>query len=794
MNNFNKSLVATAVLASIANSGYTQEQASGGIRKYTIEEVVVTARRVEESLQSTPISMSAFDKRALEERNMSDSMDLTQSVPGIFIGGTGATNQSNYTIRGLSKAASGPSQPGVVSYFAEVPDPVFVASPPQYDIESVQVLKGPQGTLFGKNTVGGAVLFTPVTPGYEMDGYLELSAGNENYQEIQGAVNIPIIADKLAVRLAGQIQDRDGYMKNRGIGEDMNALDVESHRVSVLFEPTEAIKNITIYDYFESDSNGDGAIATGIEPFANFMDFLGIRSGAQDYIDQRDWHEVDSSVESVDRAKRTSLINRTEIQLSDNVELINIYGLRKVDWLFYQNSDGLPSIITDGTGPGIPAGIPVDFIKAAAAQNIEQTSNEIQLRGSGLDENLDWLVGYFWLKSEPDGPASAQVGFGTPLVSSTQPPANYNFLTEESNAVFTHVKYNLSDMLDGLSISLGVRYTEDEFSSCTGTGVVSRSVTDVQPDDCKVGNPKIIRVANTEGDFAETTYQVGLEWQATDSLFTYLIHRTGYRAGGVNSPTFEHRLAKFQTFEPETIKDLEFGVRSDFSISDVLLRLNVSAFYGEVSDTYPALTGLTTRTGCNPADTPNNPAGISPDGDCDPTNDPAGGTLLANVGDTTISGVDLDGIAVVNEALSFNFGATYLDTKTSNLTTDPTLRAYLPGDKIQFSNTPRKTLTGGVRYGVDLPGNAGQLVANVNYYWSDDIVYNFSVLPSYEVTNVRFAINQLMGSNFDLSVFGKNIFDKEYLAAGTISGGSTGLKGGIPGAPRMYGASLNYSW
>ena len=792
MSKFKKSLMTTAVLLSIYNSGHAQDSNDG--RRYTIEEIVVTARRVEESLQSTPISMSAFDKRALEEQQISDTMDLTQSVPGIFVGGTGGTNQSNYTIRGLSKAVSGPSQPGVVSYFAEVPDPVYVAVPPQYDIESVQVLKGPQGTLFGKNTVGGAVLFMPTTPSYEMDGYLEFSAGNESYQEIQGAINIPVIQDRLAVRLAGQIQDRDGFMKNNGIGDDMNALDVESHRVSVLFEPINNLKNITIYDYYENDSNGDGAIATGIEPFPNFMDFLGIRTGAQDYIDQRNWHEVDSSIESVDRAKRTSFINRTEWQITDKLELINIYGLRNVDWLFYQNSDGLPSIITDGTGPGIPAGIPVDFIKAGAAQNIEQESNEIQLRGSAFEDKLDWLVGYFWLKSEPDGPTSAQVGFGTPLVSPTPPPANYIFLTEESNAVFAHFKYSLNELLSGLSLSFGVRYTEDEFSSCTGTGVVSQSTTEVNPSDCKVGNPKITRVANTKGDFSETTYQVGLEWQVTENIFTYLMHRTGYRAGGVNSPTLEFRLAEFQTFEPETIKDIEIGVRSDFSVGDVLMRLNVSAFYGEVSDAYPALTGLTTRTGCNPAITPNNPPGISPDGDCDPTNDPAGGTLLANVGDTNISGVDLEGIAVINDSLSFNFGATYLDTETDQITSNPTLLAYLPGDEIQFSNTPRKTFNGGVRYAADLPNNIGELVANLNYYWSDDIVYNFSILPSYEITNVRLAINKFMGSNFNISLFGKNVFDEEYIASGTISGGSTGLKAGIPGAPRMYGATVNYTW
>src|ERR1700730_15971586 len=179
-----------------------------------LEEITVTARRKEESLQSVPVSVTAFTAESLRERSIQTTQDLQMSTPGVYLSGSGGNENVVYQIRGQSKALSGPSSPAVVSYFAEVPDVTFGSSVPQYDISSIQVLKGPQGTLFGRNTTGGAVLYTPTAPRFDFGGEVAVTGGNYDDREIEGAINLPIADDIFAIRIAGDIHKRAGYTKN----------------------------------------------------------------------------------------------------------------------------------------------------------------------------------------------------------------------------------------------------------------------------------------------------------------------------------------------------------------------------------------------------------------------------------------------------------------------------------------------------------------------------------------------------------------------------------------------------
>src|SRR5277367_4802812 len=170
-----------------------------------LEEIIVTARRKVESLQSAPVSVTAFTAETLREQSIYTTQDLQMSTPGVYLSGSGGNENVVYQIRGQSKALSGPSSPAVVSYFAEVPDVTFGSSVPQYDISSIQVLKGPQGTLFGRNTTGGAVLYTPSAPTYDFGGEVSLIAGNYADHETQAVLNLPLSDQIAAVRLAGDL-------------------------------------------------------------------------------------------------------------------------------------------------------------------------------------------------------------------------------------------------------------------------------------------------------------------------------------------------------------------------------------------------------------------------------------------------------------------------------------------------------------------------------------------------------------------------------------------------------------
>src|SRR5690606_21983040 len=212
-------------------------------------------------------------------------------------------------------------------------------------------------------------------------------------------------------------------------------------------------------------------------------------------------------------------------------------------------------------------------------------------------DKLDWMVGAFWLDSEPDGSQGYTVLFGE-VIGFPVARASYTFTSEESRAIFANLKYDLDAVAEGLEFEVGIRYTEDEVDSCTGIGFTDWS-GDATDSDCRPGSIKIANVNTVTGEFDETTWSVGLNWQVTDSLFTYGVARHGYRAGGANGPTLAGRPAPFQIFEPETVTDFELGVRADWMSGQVGLRTNLSAFFGKYDDVQTPLTGVSSAiTGC----------------------------------------------------------------------------------------------------------------------------------------------------------------------------------------------------
>ena len=169
----------------------------------------------------------------------------------MFLAGSGGRENSNFSVRGQSKALAGNSAPGVISYFADVPAPTLGSSIPTYDLASVQVLKGPQGTLFGRNTTGGAILYYPTMPTYDLEGYVQATYGSYNAVIGEAAINLPIVDQKVALRISGQYQKRDGWTKNIGVGKDADDLNSRAIRGTLLLEPVEGLKNTTIVDLYD---------------------------------------------------------------------------------------------------------------------------------------------------------------------------------------------------------------------------------------------------------------------------------------------------------------------------------------------------------------------------------------------------------------------------------------------------------------------------------------------------------------------------------------------------------------
>ncbi|WP_257540123.1 TonB-dependent receptor [Sphingobium sp. CFD-1] len=234
-----------------------------------ISDIVVTARRRAESLQSVPVAITAITADVLREKAITTPYDLGNSTPGI-VAATGSSQRNDvlYFIRG--QGATFGSSPSVVTYFADVPQQTNSASGGSnitfYDLESVQVLKGPQGTLFGRSTTGGAVLLTPKAPSGEFDGFFEAALGNYSSREFTGAVNVPIFEDRLAIRVAGNYSYHDGFSKSLTTGQDLDDRDRSSYRISVLARPTDWLTSTTIFSDVNIKENGTASVLGTYEP------------------------------------------------------------------------------------------------------------------------------------------------------------------------------------------------------------------------------------------------------------------------------------------------------------------------------------------------------------------------------------------------------------------------------------------------------------------------------------------------------------------------------------------------
>ncbi|WP_062068142.1 TonB-dependent receptor [Sphingobium baderi] len=771
------SVALMALTMGIAHAQTTPPQAEDAAAPTEFGDIVVTARRTNESAQKVPVTVAAFGNEALREKSIATPQDLQQLTPGVFLGGSGSAGNTVYVIRGQAKPLIGVGQPGALTYFSDVPLPTIASSQPQYDIGNVQVLKGPQGTLFGRNTTGGAVLIYPNAPTYDLGGYLEAGYGNYDWRNLEGAMNLPIAADKVALRVAGRFTKRDGYVENLGVGGDFNNLNSYAFRASLLLEPTEGVKNVTIFDYYHNNDNNQAQIFAGFHDpsipsavLSQIRDFtnptLTSLLAAQQALGKR---KTVADIPGFDRTKAYGVTNRTDIELG-GMSLTNIFGFRALRWKNQANFDGLPAVDLFGSGVAGPV------LNTYRSNAYDQYTEELQLHGTALDDKLKWLVGGFYLKSKPNGENADRADVFNGIGS-----AVYTFVTEESKALFANASYDLSDALNGMTFNAGFRYTWDKISVCSAAGG-STPPYDGRLGDCKAGT--LTNATNISAKFHKPTWTVGFDWQASRDVFAYITSRRGYRAGGVNAPILGPTLAPFQQFAPEIVTDVEAGVKTSWNVGDVRGRFNLSAYYAASDDVQYNVNGLFTAQPC---------VGAGFDGDCDITNDPSSGAITINAGDISVKGVEATLTVIPTHNLTLNFGGSYIDQKTRKTTYGTLAPTIVAGGedpaKIPFRFAPSFTGNAGVRYEVPL-GEEGTLVANADYYHSAKVLYGIYKAPAYDNVNLRLDWNGVAGSRVDVSAFVRNLFNSTWVQTGGTIAAAPGILTLVYNDPRMYGISL----
>jgi len=239
---------AMALLGALAPLGLAHAQTVPEEAPGLGNEIIVTARKREETLQKVPVAVSAFTGEGLRQKNITNIYDIAANVPGLAVrSGAAERGTVDFFIRGQGSTANSP--PSVITYFGEAPayTSLLGSDIEFYDIGSVQVLKGPQGTLFGRSATGGAVLLGPQRPTNKIEGYVTVRAGSYNMHELNGALNIPLIPDVLKMRFSGSVERRDGFFKNTNGFRDQDDRHREGYRLQLDFTPSPVFEDLFMF-------------------------------------------------------------------------------------------------------------------------------------------------------------------------------------------------------------------------------------------------------------------------------------------------------------------------------------------------------------------------------------------------------------------------------------------------------------------------------------------------------------------------------------------------------------------
>ncbi len=787
MNSHIKTVASAAtVMAALQFPGaFAQGEGSGsGVgNRAMLEEVIVTAQRRAESLERTPISVAVLSTESLEQQAIVSELDLQTALPGLTVKASQSANQLNYALRGQTVDAFSFSRSSVLPYFNEV-QVGGSSSTSFYDLESVQVLKGPQGTLFGRNSTGGAVLFTTAKPKEEFGGYVSGWYGNYDEVKVEGAVNIPLIDDKLLMRLATYYQTREGYQKNLFDGSRLGDVRRKNLRLSVTFKPTEDITNDFVLDYAKSDGDnltsvayntlgvadaGNAFVPTPIL-FSPLMDvafgfpgawdaFLAAHPGADpegwvasvEKQQARDPYTVNVDAPNFHTAENFVVSNITTFDLANGMQIRNIIGYTHLNSNNASEFDGTPFPSDDNGTEG-------------RGGTLEQFSEEIQLQGTVWNDQLDFVTGLYY-SDEEDHIRSLSVLFDfTPIA----PPArqiNHAVISNETYAVYGQGTLDLSEIvgIQGLAATLGGRYSKEEVTM------------DRKPDDFFITSPVppgATYLNPLEDTFEQFSWTAGLEQQVNPDLLVYLVSRRSFRSGGFNF--FAPPLPGFGNeggaeYMEEKATDVEVGAKFSGEWADMPVRLNVAAYKMWIDEiqrsNYVQIFGSL--------------AGIT-----------------VNVPEAEIEGFEIDGEIRPTSWLTLGGAVNYTDAEfTDNLVSvlgNPTVAFGPYPDTPEWASSVFGQVTVPVGNELELSFRADIYHQTETYFSSTHNTLNpGSELPDYTTANFRLALENV-STGWTVAAYVRNAFDEEYYVGGIGFKSLFAVNTVIPGAPRTYMAEVKY--
>ena len=785
--------------------------APGSARTPALDEIIVTAQRRSTKLERTPVSVAVISADTLAKAAISTQADLQTAVPGLLVRQTTNSNDLNYAIRGQSLDAFSSTRPGVLPYFNEV-QLGGGASGSFYDLDSVQVLKGPQGTLFGRSATGGAVLFTSAKPTNEFGGYVSAAAGSYNTYKGEGAINVPLVPDTLLARLSGFAQSNSGYQYDLYQRRTLGDSDRYGGRLSVEARIGSKLKNNLVVDYYHAKGRSITGVISSINPSAplpvtslysnatfpagsgpltgtvisdfivsqllqaqgvppavanaltagNYAAYIAARNSpyvpagglAAALAAQNARGPYQVAIDTPDNFKTRNLIvtNSTVYDLADDTQLKNIFGYTKLHQGISQD--------TDGTAFGIASsGLSPD---SQIRTTTKQVSDELQIIGKAAGGDLQYVAGLYY---QHESALTNQDSFFLDIALGGIVQKNLSRRDNTTYAAYAQGTYDLSGITDikGLGATLGLRYTDEKVENTTLPGDIAYGLA--------AANPNVFSNHQSR-KFKNVGWTLGLQDQLDPNTLIYVASRRSFKDGGYNglvAPKIGFGDVGGNGYQTETVTDVELGAKFQGLVSGAPVRLNAAAYYNWIKNNQR--TAFVSANGTPAAITVNVPQaevyGFEADGQINPVSWLRfGGSINYTIGRFTKNSVNV--LAVVEQF------TTYPDTP------------HWSGDIFADISAPISD-----RFKANLHGDVFGI--SKTYFGPTEDLNPGTFNVGYKLVNLRLDLEDKR-SGWRLSANVKNVLNKIYYVGGFPVGQIVGTNTRIPGAPRTFLVEVRHNF
>ena len=728
---------------------FTCVAAAGGVFAQSsalLEEVVVTAQRRAESVQDVPITINVLSGGQLKNNVINNTFDLQAKIPGFvstpvasygftYLRGIGTDQQTVGLEPAVATHIDGVYFPRVASGFQEL-----------YDVDRVEVIKGPQGTLFGRNATGGAIHVISKRPNNEFGGYLDATVGNLEKIRIEGALNTPIIEDKVLFRIAGVYHNDEGYSKNEFLNKEEDDTDIQSLRTQLLVHASDNF-SIRFFGDYTNNEGGRGAASHPSEPYDNAA--LGIPGG-----------DINPDV----RINRRDAPADTEIEdwgigaeiewVLGGVTVKSLSSYRELENRLHVDFDLTPLNLSGFSDP---------------IENSENWMQEIQL-SSNSDGGLEWVVGAFIFNEDvrqdyyfpfassvfaanPLGPAVVQGGLYDSGTSDTAIVDTFSW------ALFGQASYELTEKF---RLTAGLRYSYDEREIDYNVFLLDIPAPATAVD--LLANRPGLGVAFVtdaqKGDWDAFTPKAGIEYFYSDDIMYYFSATRGFKSGGYNGILFG-AATTLEAVDPEIIWSYEAGVKS--TLMEGRMRLNITGFYYDYQDIQ--LNILTADQAAT-----------------------RGFANVRNAGDADIYGAEVEVNLAVTDYFRVDGLIAYLDTELGTLlSANPNAAMDTDQSGNRLPNAPEFSLNIGAEYNWGL-GDLGELSVRGDYTHRTrryHTIYQefFNSSASNDFLNARLSFTG-NSDKWSVSVHVRNLLDED--------NESFGFRAPFFGALKLYSERRNY--